>query len=88
MKGQTGCTNDRRGHRSDRIEDITGRCLRRSKILYGSLLAVGVATILTTTLAKPSALQVQGEAVRVGNGGPGGVVTSTKGPDAGRLGDR
>src|SRR3989441_5822703 len=52
-------------------------------VWYLGKVAVGIAVLLVASRAGLSAPQLPGEAVRVDNDDLGGVVTSTKGPEAG-----
>jgi hypothetical protein len=54
-----------------------------TKSLYLGMAVVALAVFLTASLASVSAPQTNGQAVRVDNDDIGGVVTSTKGPEAG-----
>ena len=54
-----------------------------SRILYQKMVVIAIALISAASLAGLNAQQPTGAAVRIGNDDIGGVVTSTKGPEAG-----
>ncbi len=57
--------------------------MRRTNVPYFGMAAVGFAVFLASSLAVMSAQQLTDDAVRIDNDDLGGVVTSSKGPEAG-----
>ena len=53
-----------------------------SRILYQKMVVIAIAVISAASLAGLNAQQPTGVAVRIGNEDIGGVVTSSKGPEA------
>ena len=57
--------------------------MRKRKVLYSGMLAVGIAVLLAASLTRVSAQQPVGAQVPIDNDDIGGVVTSSRGPEAG-----
>ena len=57
--------------------------MRTKRVFYAGIVMVAVAMFLTVSLTGLGARQAAGQAVRVDNDDIGGVVTSSKGPEAG-----
>src|ERR671923_620952 len=57
--------------------------MRTTRGLYISMVAVGIAVLLTVSSARLNAQQSTDPAIRIGNSDLGGVVTSPNGPEAG-----
>jgi len=57
--------------------------MRKTKGLYVGIVMTGFAILLAVSLGRMSAGQANSDPVRVDNDDIGGVVTSTKGPEAG-----
>ncbi len=57
--------------------------MRTTRALYVGLVALGIAVLLTASLARLSAQQTTDPAIRIGDSDLGGVVTSANGPEAG-----
>ena len=57
--------------------------MRKRKVLYSGMLAAGLAVLLAASLTRVSAQQPAGAQVRIDNDDIGGVVTSSRGPEAG-----
>src|SRR3989475_1152195 len=57
--------------------------MKTTRMLYSSAVAVGFALLVGASQTRTNAGQQTGDAVRIDNDDLGGVVTSTKGPEAG-----
>jgi hypothetical protein len=57
--------------------------MRTTRGFYTGMVAVGIAVLLTTSLARLSAQQNTDPAIRIGDSDLGGMVTSAHGPEAG-----
>src|SRR5919204_1997966 len=57
--------------------------MRTARVLYVSMLAIGIAVLWAASSARLSAQQNPDEAVRIDDGDIGGVVASAHGPEAG-----
>jgi hypothetical protein len=57
--------------------------MRTTRGLYISMVAVGIAVLLTVSSARLNAQQSTDPAIRIGNNDLGGIVTSPNGPEAG-----
>ncbi|MBM2813162.1 MAG: hypothetical protein HW416_3921 [Chloroflexi bacterium] len=64
-------------------EEMGGAGMRATRFLYGSIVGICLAILLAASAAGTSAGQIPNDAVRIDTDDVGGVVTSTRGPEAG-----
>ena len=57
--------------------------MKKTTLLFSGIVAIGIAVFLATSQGGLGARQLTGEPIQINNDDLGGVVTSSKGPEAG-----